>query len=567
VTRLTDALAALDGQPVRIPAAAWPSGLNGLDEPGLYTWWVDEAGAADLSCGLRMALPEGRIYIGQAGADSSKAGVSSASTLRSRIGRDHLGGRVGSSTLRRALAAILLARLSLVLVDKKKLDAASEARLSAWMKEHLSLAVWGAGSGAGLAALEEAVVAALRPPLNVDHMPVSELRTRVLRLRAVVLAGIDDLWSAPDPALTDWRRILGEYGQAFDGYRYAAAVRRRECAEVADDVWRRREEEGCFTSCFADLRCALFWLQRWVHSAEQSPGWESDGELQGRVRRLYAAILAAWAAERGEEEPVAAARPESRRSGSSMVLLGIDCATQPAKTGLALGSVVGDGVCINECAVASKGRPAAAIAAEWLRGREEVLIALDAPLGWPQPLAASLQDHRAGEALGPSANALFSRATDAAMRSRLGKQPLEVGANLIARTAVAALQLLAELRELTGRPIPLAWEPCEPELWRAVEVYPAATRIAHAAPDAGGSLAGLEELLDCRRVEPALLGCADAVDACVCVLAAADFLAGRAQPPGDLELARREGWIWAPDRQRSQPIHSAALAQGVRVDQ
>jgi hypothetical protein len=77
-----------------------------------------------------------------------------------------------------------------------------------------------------------------------------------------------------------------------------STVRRRECVEVADEVWRRFEEERRFTSSFADLRCALFWMQRWVHSAEQSPGWESSPELEDRVHRLYAAIQEAWQRER-----------------------------------------------------------------------------------------------------------------------------------------------------------------------------------------------------------------------------------------------------------------------------
>jgi hypothetical protein len=175
-----------------------------------------------------------------------------------------------------------------------------------------------------------------------------------------------------------------------------------------------------------------------------------------------------------------------------------------------------------------------------------VLIGLDAPLGWPRPLAASLIDHHAGQGLPTGANQLFARATDRVIRERLGKQPLEVGANFIARTAVAALALLDELRELTGHPIPLAWEVSEAEPWRAIEVYPAATRIAHGVRDQGGNLEGLDPLLDCTAVEPAQLANADAVDACVCALAASDFLLGRAVPPDDLETAVSEGWIWAP---------------------
>ena len=55
--------------------------------------------------------------------------------------------------------------------------------------------------------------------------------------------------------------------------------------------------------------------------------------------------------------------------------------------------------------------------------------------------------------------------------------------------------------------------------WRDIEVYPAATRIAHGARDAGGSLAGLEGLLDCSAVTSEVATWADAADAAVCALA------------------------------------------------
>jgi len=136
--------------------------------------------------------------------------------------------------------------------------------------------------------------------------------------------------------------------------------------------------------------------------------------------------------------------------------------------------------------------------------------------------------------------------TDVAIKQRLRKQPLEVGANLVARTAVAALTMLDQIRRSSERPIPLAWAPKEPERWRVIEVYPAATRVGHGAPDVGGSLEGLDELLDCSVVLPALMQSEDGVDATVCTLAAADFLFGRAIPPLDNNTASVEGWIWAP---------------------
>lgn len=231
---------------------------------------------------------------------------------------------------------------------------------------------------------------------------------------------------------------------------------------------------------------------------------------------------------------------------SKIALLGIDCATKPRKTGLALGELRGGVVHILRCATGTRVETPAMIAANWLNEYDEALIALDAPLGWPQKLGVCLSAHRAGLPIQVEANQLFRRTTDVAIKHRLRKQPLEVGANLIARTAVAALTLLDQIRRSTKRPIPLAWTPKETERWRAIEVYPAATRIGHEAPDVGGSLEGLNELLDCSAVLPELTHSKDTVDAAVCTLAAADFLLGRAIPPVDLHAASIEGWIWAP---------------------
>lgn len=227
-----------------------------------------------------------------------------------------------------------------------------------------------------------------------------------------------------------------------------------------------------------------------------------------------------------------------------IALLGIDCATKPNKTGLALGELRGGVAHVLQYTTGTKDRTPADIAVSWLNNQEEVLIALDAPLGWPRKLGISLSSHRAGVPVQAEANQLFRRMTDVKIKERLKKQPLEVGANLIARTAVAALLLLDEIRRVTGRPIPLAWAPKETEPWRAIEVYPAATRIAHGAQDKGGSLEGLDKVLDCSAVSHDLLNSKDSVDAAVCVLAAADFLSKLAIPPDDYDTTLIEGWIW-----------------------
>ncbi len=55
-----------------------------LDRPGLYSWWVDESGARDLSAGLGLPVPAGLVYAGQAGATRWPSGQPSTNTC----GRD-----------------------------------------------------------------------------------------------------------------------------------------------------------------------------------------------------------------------------------------------------------------------------------------------------------------------------------------------------------------------------------------------------------------------------------------------------------------------------------------------
>jgi hypothetical protein len=177
-------------------------------------------------------------------------------------------------------------------------------------------------------------------------------------------------------------------------------------------------------------------------------------------------------------------------------------------------------------------------------------------------LGKALTAHKAGEPLSVPANDLFRRATDRFVKARLGKQSLDVGADRIARTAHAALKLLADVRRRAGLPIPLAWEPSYSERIAVIEVYPAATLIAHGIPDTGykkkekiaqrkAIMGGLERIVQLPEDRAVMDLSADALDAAVCVLAGLDFLGGEAYNPEDTELAKHEGWIWVRARQRT----------------
>lgn len=243
-------------------------------------------------------------------------------------------------------------------------------------------------------------------------------------------------------------------------------------------------------------------------------------------------------------------------------LVGIDCATLAEKTGLAVGALdpASGAVFVTAARCCAKGDQLAALVADAI-GAGPALLALDAPLGWPAPLGDTLSWHQAGAPFGSPVlpdDRMFSRATDLEIRARFGKRPLEVGADRIARTARAALRLLADIEARRSAAVPLAWTPGTIEGVCAIEVYPAATLRGHGIPHDGYRLQAKprRSVLEALRVGVALppslaRGAVDPhlLDAVLCVLAAADFATGNVRPPplDQTALSRREGWIWARD--------------------
>ncbi len=167
--------------------------------------------------------------------------------------------------------------------------------------------------------------------------------------------------------------------------------------------------------------------------------------------------------------------------------------------------------------------------------------------------AEALHSHSAGDPLPFDAHSLFRRETDRAIKQRLGKQSLDVGADRIARTAHAALGILSEIRNTL--PLVMGWTPGVVHSHQVIEVYPAATLKALGLPSSGykgvGSDAMRSPLIEAMpqvEFEPDACDNAiasdDAFDAAVCTLAGADYAVGDAVAPTDLDLAKREGWIW-----------------------
>jgi hypothetical protein len=139
-----------------------------LATPGLYA----VHGGANVWRLLGLgARPDDRpLYVGKA--EHSLAG---------RDVRTHFAtGKTGSSTLRRSLAGLLRAELGLKGMPRNPakpgyfsnygLEAAGDAALTAWMRQHLRLATWSSPSSVDLGELETEILRSLEPPLNIDSV-------------------------------------------------------------------------------------------------------------------------------------------------------------------------------------------------------------------------------------------------------------------------------------------------------------------------------------------------------------------------------------------------------------
>jgi hypothetical protein len=122
---------------------------------GLYVWWARRSVVFGVH-GTRM----GEAYVYYVGKASSSAG------LRGRLAT-HVKGSARSSTLRLTLAALGAGSGDVARSGESRiaLSASYEAEVSQWIRENMDVS-WVEVSAPG--ALEREVVAALKPPLNLD---------------------------------------------------------------------------------------------------------------------------------------------------------------------------------------------------------------------------------------------------------------------------------------------------------------------------------------------------------------------------------------------------------------
>ncbi len=149
---------------------------------GIYAWWGDEEALNNLGEELGTDLPA-LLYVGQAGATKWPSGRRSSATLASRVGGQHIRGNARSSTFRLTISALLLRRFRLVPVAGGKLDPPSNSTVSAWIADHLRVAIAPYDDRDALGAVETEVVRHLDPPLNLGHCLPSHARARLSELR------------------------------------------------------------------------------------------------------------------------------------------------------------------------------------------------------------------------------------------------------------------------------------------------------------------------------------------------------------------------------------------------
>jgi hypothetical protein len=164
-----------DKSSARNPAQFLATRGDGLRSPGLYSWWVDEQGAGDLTAGIGHVISPGLVYAGLAGATRERSGKRSSDTLWGRISTMHLGGRHEFSTLRLTLGSAL--------VDALGWEGINEAALTEWMGAHLKVVTIPVEDADALGRIETAVLAELDPPLNLSKVAATDLRRQLTSLR------------------------------------------------------------------------------------------------------------------------------------------------------------------------------------------------------------------------------------------------------------------------------------------------------------------------------------------------------------------------------------------------
>jgi predicted nuclease with RNAse H fold len=254
--------------------------------------------------------------------------------------------------------------------------------------------------------------------------------------------------------------------------------------------------------------------------------------------------------------------------GRALIVAGIDLASDPARTGVALLRVDPTGGTVDPKALAGSD--------EALVGLSELAdaVGVDAPLGWPAPYVEAIARHHAAKGWPETRDPveqrrlLCRRETDRVVMAETRLVPLSVAADRIGVVAMRAARLQQLWSNALDVPLPR-----DGSGW-LVEAYPAAALRRWQLPHRGyKELSGatvraglVDELLEAAPWlsvdHPARLQGSDHyLDALVSALVALAAKVGHtlAPGPGQVALARREGWIHLPTSSLAELFEAVKL--------
>ena len=163
------------------PCATFPADATRAASAGVYAWHGDDAFNELVERELRSRVSP--LYVDQAGGDARRTGRPSRATLQTQILRHHLRGSPRAANFRRSLASLLWDQLELRCDRPQVLELSSNARLSAWMREHLRVATVPVEDRSKLWLINADVVDFLDPVLNLTNRPNTPGRKRLRDLR------------------------------------------------------------------------------------------------------------------------------------------------------------------------------------------------------------------------------------------------------------------------------------------------------------------------------------------------------------------------------------------------
>ncbi|MXZ62191.1 MAG: hypothetical protein F4Y98_00895 [Chloroflexi bacterium] len=146
-----------------LPASAFRTDLPEASQCGIYAWWADEPARQLIAETLDTDVAP-LIYVGKAGDGES------SQTLGTRVFCGHLNGRTTNSTLRRSLTGILKEVDWFASAHTKTSLIRRSPVLSAWMREHLEVAIIPV-ERSELRKAERDALTCYDPPLNLVNVP------------------------------------------------------------------------------------------------------------------------------------------------------------------------------------------------------------------------------------------------------------------------------------------------------------------------------------------------------------------------------------------------------------